>query len=865
MRAKRPLVLLVVIGVAAAWIGWRDASRTSHEFAAPFLSTAASSGSSLAPKQSAEPERIAEPSPAAADRVAPSHDSLEELLAAGVIKLTPNPENGLPIRVVRRDFDQPDEVGEAVGGALIETLPDRYGWLAGSRAARLLAAKRDGVEPILVRADSAGHARVPRTWSEMVLLVEAGTARGIGAVYSDWRGEQTKEREFRISGPMPLRVQALSGDGTALAGVMVRVHYAVAKTEGAEGIATFADLGLVLSPWSTSDRTTDEKPGIVEIALELPYRSPPSRLVDLRHVPVEPVQLELPPCGTLHVVLVDAERHRVDVSGCGKLVWYGRPEGWFWFEFEHGEATFPGLEPDQRFQLELEPSEHAESHVEAASSPRAGETTTIEVPIATHHMVLTGRAVDLEGRPLRKARLQGVGPRRITTPPGGLSWFNVTTEEDGTFRADWSKAAPDEKEPPDWIEWRLSRDPTLGSRRRRLSDPRPPLVADGEIALGDVSFETVPLLVHGVVVDDAGAPIPFVDAAAERVFIDPAVRDADAELPLHTKTDDRGHFELRSFAAPSPLTLWITTDDSHQEIFEVALAGPGSELRLVLVRDAALEGSVARPAAFERLPISLRLRSEDGEMVRDLEAGEIEGSGRFRIGQLPPGRYELEVQLAYVPGHGEALMLFRDLVALPGATIHDARLDPIDPWRALRFVTVSASRDGVPVAVLGAATLGESGGLAGDCVIDGDGPTIRVPTTRERVDLAVSVEDGRPVIVREATDRASAVWQPRIPVTFVLGELPPQFPKWTERKIESISLRACDDRFPVGWCRIKQSLASNGSVSTTAPLPGRYRGWISFEHDLMKPGGDSWSIEPFDLADTQEGQTITLVPKPDGN
>src|SRR6185369_9431926 len=97
------------------------------------------------------------------------------------------------------------------------------------------------------------------------------------------------------------------------------------------------------------------------------------------------------------------------------------------------------------------------------------------------------------------------------------------------------------------------------------------------------------------------------------------------------------------------------------------------------------------------------------------------------------------------------LLRVENVVVAPGETTRDPRLLDLDPWARVRYVEVHVElADGAAVDRVEAVTL--SDGWASSWIVRQPGSVARVPTTRERVDVAVRVDAYRPVVVSAVAD-----------------------------------------------------------------------------------------------------------------
>jgi hypothetical protein len=793
---------------------------------------------SPAPVEGATAQRVAE-SPSIAPPAASTHLSLASAVASGVAALTPADPDGFEIRVVRRDDRRP--AGDAIVAAIdVEVLIRQRVSIA--TIAGDLRRFVDGM--LLVRADGDGVARMPRRFQQMMLIAEQGELRGTtGAL-----GSQSDPGTIELSPPTTVRAQVFDADGAPRTGVNVLLENAIARTEGPDGIATFADLELDVYVWYRCEGGSK-----LRLRLDAPLVDGPTADVDLTHPPSEPIPLRMGGCGSLVVRVVDAERRRVPAAGTAELDWLdadrrGEPTVEFLLD-DSGETTLPCVEPGCRFKLTTSLLERDATSLEIDGPRQAGDVATVEVPLASAHVVLVGRAVDVAGRPLATSGVSGrvsfVASTNAVEPRDLFGRLDAA----GSFRVDWTSREIDPAARPVSIRWRAVSGPPLQSRAL----PFPALPARGDVALGDIVFDTPPLLARGRVVDDRARPLA--QATVGTRWSDDSKHEHRPGVDAQSEAD--GTFELRGFEPADELLAFAVTEVATFSE-GVPLPRDGSELRLVIPRRGDVEGRLrAVPDGF-RGSLSLDLRGKELFAGRTLAARDLGGDGTFRFKSMAPGDYDLEVSLSRDGVIGEVLLRVEHVVVAPGETTRDPRLLDLDPWARVHFVEVHVDlADGSAVDGVEATTL--SDGSASSWTVEQPGAVARVPTTHERVDVAVHVDGYRPVVVPDVADRASVTLQPAFRVRLALGPLPPEF---SGRTPCQLSVERRDQRFPRKWTQVERFLREGREWTVLFPCTGHFVGRVGFEDDPSDRRLDLVPIAPIVVDDASEEQTRTLVVAP---
>jgi hypothetical protein len=175
--------------------------------------------------------------------------------------------------------------------------------------------------------------------------------------------------------------------------------------------------------------------------------------------------------------------------------------------------------------------------------------------------------------------------------------------------------------------YELAYDPGWDDEVRVLAGAR--RVATGTTGLRVVATEGISIT--GVVVDEAGVPVPGVEVEA-----DPSTYGR----VQHDVTDDEGRFTIGRLFPDREYVLELESDGYRD--LEVEIGRPGEKsVRIVLVEALDVTGTVrdarGRPLAYAWLTF----RPVVGEPVRELTGGR----GDFRVKDLPPGVYRVTAEV----------------------------------------------------------------------------------------------------------------------------------------------------------------------------------------------------------------------------
>jgi hypothetical protein len=362
--------------------------------------------------------------------------------------------------------------------------------------------------------------------------------------------------------------------------------------------------------------------------------------------------------------------------------------------------------------------------------------------------------------------------------------------------------------------------------------------------LGDVVFDTPPRLARGRVVDDRGRPLAQVTVATR--WSDDSKHELRPGVEAQSEAD--GTFELRGFEPADELLAFAVTEGAGFSE-NLPLPRDGSELRLVIPRRGDVEGRLrAIPDEF-RGSLSLELRGREPFDGRSIAARDLGSDGAFHFKSMAPGDYDLEIFLSRDGVIREVLLRVEHVVVAPGETTRDPRLLDLDPWARVHYVEVHVDlADGEPVDGVEATTL--SDGSASSWTVEQPGAVVRVPTTRERVEVAVRVDGYRPAVVSDVADRANVTLQPAFRVRLALGPLPQEF---SGRTPCQLSLERRDRRFPSKWTEVERFLREGREWTVRFPFAGKYVGRVGFVDTPSDRTLDMVPIAPFVVDDSSEG------------
>jgi protocatechuate 3,4-dioxygenase beta subunit len=138
-------------------------------------------------------------------------------------------------------------------------------------------------------------------------------------------------------------------------------------------------------------------------------------------------------------------------------------------------------------------------------------------------------------------------------------------------------------------------------------------------------------LITGVVVDREGRPLPGAIVRAESDVSE-----------SNSVCDEQGRFRLE---APHGKTIWVWSDPDGHAPGSACVVAPAKDVRIAVTPESVLVGrvverSTGRPLSNVRVFVERSIALE----VADPSVATTDAEGRFRLGGLPPGRYEPSVR-----------------------------------------------------------------------------------------------------------------------------------------------------------------------------------------------------------------------------
>lgn len=570
--------------------------------------------------------------------------------------------------------------------------------------------RSDDLERDLVRhgrtLDTDEHGEAP--------LEFAGAPLNICARHGDLWGQTqaTSPREnvvtLELIPDRELQVQVVDRDGVPVAGVPIAL---IARGErgtngrwtgitlAPQGLARIAHIDFRLHPASDTNSTP-----LVEFAFpqNVEYGIP----VDLAHLPTEPLRMQLPPHGSLHVSVLAPDDTplsvptRVQVMSPNRFADGTSPlVTQLSLEHGHAELTYVGLGLDLNISAFPDDAAAVERGMASVRGPqRDGEAVSAVVRVGSPKPSVRGRAIDTGGQPLASRVITGWLHERTELDAGPRE--DAQTDADGKFELRFG--AGHLHAPSLDLELSVPADALHEAATGRVSA----VVVGQGIDLGDVVLQPPPILVSGRVVDASGSGVarasvvvvfrPQISAEdpkklAELRALGYATQDEEW-LPTRQpelQTDENGNFVWRGEIAAMSLAVMGVAPGFL--VSTIPFERGARDVVVPIEREAALAGSVKLLDSFAGQALWVRARKSQTE----LRASRVDGEGKFEIRQLERGVVSVVVTIE--PG-GRELAVVDGVEVRPGEVTRDPRLDSFDLSQRVHVFELSVrSRAGDPV------------------------------------------------------------------------------------------------------------------------------------------------------------------------
>ncbi|HYC79246.1 MAG TPA: carboxypeptidase-like regulatory domain-containing protein [Planctomycetota bacterium] len=396
-----------------------------------------------------------------------------------------------------------------------------------------------------------------------------------------------------------------------------------------------------------------------------------------------PVVVKLPPAGTVEVIAVDATTSSTFGSAKARVDDLVGVPAFFRRRFAHrpvpaaplrrGRRSFHYVAHGLPVEALVEPYDAARAvgAVRAKGPAATGERVEIRVPIRSPRLMVVGRVVNEEGRPVSGAV---IGP--ASSSESAAIEKDVVAGRDGGFRL---RTSLPQDAAPAVISLRVAH--ARGATVRTLEVPVESN-AHGVATLAPVESRAE-VFCAGTVTDEEGRPVPY---ATVIVVAHPPT--APPWNVAYARTDSDGRFAVPAHVAPAePSMLVLKAQSRYRGSRATTPMRPGArDLRLTVEPQGEVSGSAALPSfmkgadAVARLAITLhgppaRDPSRPGNSeprVSEFKGGAL-GDILFR--HLTPGKARVELRLEH---EASPFLVVDDLEVRAAETLRDPRLQDVD-------------------------------------------------------------------------------------------------------------------------------------------------------------------------------------------
>lgn len=470
-------------------------------------------------------------------------------------------------------------------------------------------------------------------------------------------------------------IQVVDEAGTPVSGVPVslrrepKMDRTAAVWRGTTGEDGIARAELV------QPRMIDEDVRTIHACLEVPLLREVIAPVDLSKPFVDTVRLVLPPCGSVVVGVREAEgraarrfdvRLRCTTSGTQPDFEYFEAETYAFRparKHEH-EAFFPFV----GLGLDVYPvaSRRNADARQALPGPRAaGDVVRFDLELEGREPVVIGRLLTDAGAPLRERLVQIV----FGSTQGSSFRYPLLTDADGRFR--FSATVP---ERPGMTGSLLAMPIGIGIGEGGAADIAIDVEStDAPHDVGDLVVRSQRLVASGIVVDDAGAAVPWPDVVVFAPCAVIAGEEWRSDSRAWTVPHADGRFEVLTSLDVERIRLFARPPGHVAS--EAAVIGAGTrDVRLVAPRGGEIGGRVIVDDGIDVNRIRVLAIGPGSRDEGRVPPQSHAAWNAFLIRFVAPGRYDLE----FVHGKDETpFHRIEGVEVPPGGRATDARLDAI--------------------------------------------------------------------------------------------------------------------------------------------------------------------------------------------
>ncbi len=543
-------------------------------------------------------------------------------------------------------------------------------------------------------------------------LNEIHVARAGARFGSELPCPHTADLRILLRADRTLRVQVIDHAGQAAGGVALRLMmtWSDAGEPSLVDLGVTDDVGMLVAPHVQEKVLAEQRrrarsgpPTSLAVSPQLQGIEATGMSIDLDQLPPESLRLQIPPTGSVALEVIDKRESQsgaflttslLSTIATAREVLSAQAASAIGFEEQPAQrgmrVVFPfvGLGGRLRTAPQALGRQPDAIQIEVVGPRSAGEEVLVRVSLPAPGPLLRARVLDDAGRPLRRRHVSAhlaIGDERTartdTTDGDGELWLPIGARFVG--------------QPVQSVQLEGLRAAYWGASGRMVRVEPSGITVGGITHLGDLTLHEAPRIASGRVVDDIGRPVDEVGLDVYPVMV-PGESKRPIALPVSVRLRPNGAFEIRGFVRDEELEIRREGRDDFEP--ESVRFRPGvDDLRIVLRRVCFVLVELVHDLPFEQI-VLLRLHAvnvaNQAEHTQSVSVPIDAQRARLVLGQLPIGRYSIQVRLPHDP----VPLAVVDGVEVTRGIANDPRLREVDMRGRVRVVHVQVVEgDGQPI------------------------------------------------------------------------------------------------------------------------------------------------------------------------
>jgi hypothetical protein len=428
-----------------------------------------------------------------------------------------------------------------------------------------------------------------------------------------------------------------------------------------------------------------------------------------------------------------------------------------WRDVQDATATFEHVALGLNLEVQVWGESGGGRHPRKFAGPVAPGQTVVFRLSEAGVPALSGRILDPSGAPMTAKRF------RVKLESSSMNrGFSLRTNDAGRFRIELEDRGlrsltllPMEERATGSFG---SEQEDYSRRVRRML----PAEVHGDLDLGDLRLEPSPILAAGRVTDRSGVPISGVNLHVEVLLMErPGTEDVfDGVQDARAVSGEDGSFTV--FGDPPQSRVRLTAySQEHLAPPPLPFLAGDEQLLVVVHRAGALAGSVLFPDRLERVGIVASLHPPPAGQQAEVDVTpNRDGRGSFRWRPLPPGVYDLRLQIGegYEPFHVVPGVTVTEGEAKEDPRLRDVRIEDFLDLAEIRLRTADGSPLPGMVTLYTMAAVGN--GASGKGVPVKDGLVRMLCRPEAPADVAIGADGFQVVLLPAFAGSTDAVLTP---------------------------------------------------------------------------------------------------------